>query len=52
MSKETGITPAMLRAVLEGRGIEAGTPAGIVESEKQGQQQVLGGGLMPRTIFY
>ena len=46
-----GFSPAMLQAVLEGRGLHAGTPEGIQESEQKGQQEILEGGLFPKRVL-
>ncbi len=45
--KKTGITPAMLRAEVEGRGIMAGTPGAIEASEAAGQMELVNGATLP-----
>ncbi len=47
MSESTGITPAMLQALVTGRGLMAGTPEGIRAPEAEGKQLMLTGRYLP-----
>lgn len=46
--EQTGITPAMLEAMLSGRSIYDGTPEGIEAAEAQGQKDFVGGNYLPK----
>ena len=45
--EDSNVTPTMLKATLEGRGIYAGTPSAIVASEKAGKVEMQKGIVLP-----
>ncbi len=45
--EKTGITPAMLKAEVSGRGMMAGTPDAIVASEAAGQETLVNSEILP-----
>ncbi len=48
--EKTGITPAMLRAESEGRGMMAGTPGAIEVSEAAGQVELVNSATLPAEM--